>query len=50
MYMDSIELFTKYKKELKSLIQAVRLYSQDIGMKFAIEKCTKLIMRNRNNK
>ena len=38
MYMDDIKLFSKNEKELETLIQAVRIYSQDIGMEFGIEK------------
>ena len=34
------------KKELETLIQAVRIYSQDIGMEFSIEKCAMLIMKS----
>ena len=45
MYMDDIKL-PKNEKELETLIQKVRIYSQDIGMGFGIEKCTILIMRN----
>ena len=45
MYMDDIKLFTKNEKELETVIQAVRIYSQDIGMEFGIEKDTMLIMR-----
>ena len=29
----------KNEKELETLIHAVRIYSQDIGMEFGIEKC-----------
>ena len=36
-YMDDIKLFAKNEKELETLIHAVRIYSQDIGMKFSIE-------------
>ena len=32
MYMDGIKLFAKNEKELKTLIQAVRIYSEDIRM------------------
>ena len=39
MYMDDIKQFAKEEKELETLIQAVRIYSQDIGMEFGIEKC-----------
>ena len=34
--MDNIKLFAKNEKESETLIQAVRLYSQNIGMEFAI--------------
>ena len=36
----------KNGKELKTLIQVVRIYSQNIGMEFGIEKCAMLIMRS----
>ena len=39
--------FAKNKKELETLIQAVRINSQDIGMEFGIEKCAMLIMKSR---
>ena len=45
MYMDDVKLFAKNEKELESLIHAVRLYSQDIGMEFGIEKWAILIMK-----
>ena len=38
-------MFAKKEQELESIIQAVRLYSDDIGMKFGIEKCAMLIMK-----
>ena len=46
MYMDNIGLFAKNEKELKTLIQIVRIYSQDIKMEFGIERCTKLEMKS----
>ena len=46
MYMDDIKLFAKNKKELETLIHAVRIYSQDIGMGFGIEKCAMLVMKS----
>ena len=36
----------KTKKELETLIQTVRIYSQDIGMEFGIEKCTLLVTKS----
>ena len=46
MYMDGIKLFAKNEKELKTLIHAVRIYSQDIGIEFGIEKCAMLVMKS----
>ena len=45
MYIDDIKLFAKNEKELETLEHAVRIYSQDIGMEFDMEKCTMLIMK-----
>ena len=46
MYMDDIKLFAKKEKELEKIIQAVRIYSQDILMIFGIEKRYMLIVRS----
>ena len=46
MYMDDIKLFAKNEKELETLIHAVRIYSQDIGMEFGIEKCAIFVMKS----
>ena len=46
MFMDDIKLFAKNEKELETLIQTVRIYSQDIGMEFGIEKCAMLVMKS----
>ena len=37
MYMDDIKLFAKNEKGSETLIQAVRIYSEDIGMEFSIK-------------
>ena len=44
MYMDDIKLFAKKEKELETLTNVVRIYSQDIGMEFGIEKCAMLVI------
>ena len=44
--MDDIQLFAKNEKELETDIQAVRIYSEDIGMEFGTGKCAKLIMKS----
>ena len=35
MYMDDFKLFAKNEKELETLIQNLRIYSQDIGLNLA---------------
>ena len=49
MYMDNIKLFAKNEQELETLKQRIRIYSQEIGIKFGIEKCAMLIMKKGNN-
>ena len=52
MYMDDIKLFLKNEKknnktkQTRKLIHAVRIYSQEIGMEFGIEKCAMLVMKS----
>ena len=46
MYMDDIKLFAKNEKELETLIHTPRIYSQDIGIEFGIEKCAMLVMKS----
>ena len=46
MNMDDIKLFAKNEKELETLIKTVRIYRQDIGMEFGIEKCAMLLMKS----
>ena len=45
MYID-IELFAKTEKELKPIIQIIRIHSQAIEMEFGFEKCATLIVKN----
>ena len=51
--MDNINLLVKKKKkkknekELETLIQTIRIYSQDIRMEFGIEKCAMFIRKSR---
>ena len=46
MYIDDMKQFAKNGRELETLIQTVRVYSQDIGMEFGSEKCAMLIMKS----
>ena len=42
--MDDLKFYSRSEKELDSLVQTVRVFSEDIGMGFAIEKCAMLVM------
>ena len=44
--MDDIKLFSKNEKEQETLIHTVRIYSQEIGMEFGIEKCALFGMKS----
>ena len=46
MYIDDIKLFAPNEKELETLIQTVRIYSQDIRIEFRIEKFAMLEMKS----
>ena len=46
MYREDIQLLAKNEKELVTLIHAVRIYSQDIGMEFGIKKCAMLVRKS----
>ena len=50
MYMDDIKIFAKNEKELETLVQTIRIYSQDIGMEFGIEKCAMLVIKRGERK
>ena len=40
--MDNLKLYTKNEKGLDSLVQTVRIFSDDIGMECGIDKCATL--------
>ena len=44
--MDDIKLFEKKWKRTGNLVHAARIYSQDIGMEFGVEKCAILGMKS----
>ena len=46
MYMDDIKLLVKNEKELETLIQAGRIYWEDVGMEFGLEKCAMLVLKS----
>ena len=42
LFMDDLKLYSRNEKGLDSLLQTVRVFSEDIGMEFGIEKCAML--------
>ena len=45
LFMDDMKLYASNEKSLESLIQTVRMFSNDTGMKILVEKCTVLTMK-----
>ena len=44
LFMDDLKLHSPNEKELDSLVQAICIFSKDIGMEFGIEKCAMLVI------
>ena len=42
--MDDLKLYSGSEKGLDSLVQIARVFSEDIGMEFGIEKYAMLVM------
>ena len=47
-FMDDLKLYAKNDKELEGLFSTVKQLSDDIGMEFGLDKCTKATFRNAN--
>ena len=43
--MDDLKLYAKNKKGFESLVQIVRIFSDNIGMEFRIDKCDTLALK-----
>ena len=39
LFMDYLKLYSRSEKGLDSLVETVRVFSEDIGIEFGIEKC-----------
>ena len=42
--MYDLKLYSRNEKELDSLVQTIRIFNEDIGMEFDIEKCAMLVI------
>ena len=45
LFMDDLKLYAKNEKGLDSLVQTVRIFSDDIGMEFGIDTCATLVLK-----
>ena len=45
LYMDDLKLYGKSKEELESLVQTVRIFTDDVKMRFGLNKCATLTMK-----
>ena len=45
LFMDNLKSYAKKEKGLDSLGQLVRIFSNDIDMKFGIDKCATLVLK-----
>ena len=43
LFMDDLKLYSQNEEGLDSLVQTVRVFSEDIGMEFDTEKCAMLV-------
>ena len=44
LFIDDLKLHSRSEKRLDSLVQTVRVFREDIGVEFGIEKCVMLVM------
>ena len=47
LFMNDLKLYSRSEKGFDSLVQAIRVFSEDIEMEFGIEKCAMLVMKKR---
>ena len=45
LLMDDVKLYASKSDEIDSLVQTVKVCTQDLGMKFGIKKCATLVLK-----
>ena len=45
LYMDDLKLYAKSEKDIDSLVNTARIFSEDINMNFGLEKCAKVTIK-----
>ena len=49
LFMDDVKLYASKSDGIDSLVQTVRVCTQDLGMKFGIKKCAILVLKRGKN-
>ena len=44
LFMNDLKLYNRSEKGLDSLVQRFRVFNEDIGSEFGVEKCATLVM------
>ena len=47
LYMDDLKIYACSDKEMESLVNTIRIFSEDFSMEFGFEKCAKVSINNR---
>ena len=50
LFMDDLKLYGKTERELNALVDTVHIFSEDIGMKFGMDKCNIMILEKGRRK
>ena len=45
LYMDDLKLYGKTKSDIESLISTVKFFSDDISMRFGLQKCASIVLK-----
>ena len=45
LYMDDLKLYGKSQKDMETMIHTVRIFSDDIGMQFGLDKCATITLK-----
>ena len=44
LFIDNLKLYGKSERELDSLVETIRIFSDDVGMVFGMSKCAVLVL------
>ena len=47
LFIDNLKLYGKSERELDSLVETIRIFSDDVGMVFGMSKCAVLVLKRK---